>query len=104
MVILPALQHELDSDRQACNLAWSEALNVAWREVGGRPTPVRGDGPSRGKVQRQSDTVPWAGLQRAGAYLTIEIQNNSPATPAEQQLLLFDTVIWRSIAYLLGDR
>ena len=25
------------------------------------------------------------------------------ATPAEQQLLLFDTTVWLSIAYLLGE-
>ena len=106
MVLLPALQDALGEEQQATNLGLAEALGAAWRQTGGRPTSARGGRRELSRFQRQAAVagVPWEALQRAGAFITVEIQNNSPRTPAERQLLLMDTAIWRSIAYMLGER
>ncbi len=39
----------------------------------------------------QSPVIAWADLEREAALLALEVQNNSPKTPHEMQLLLMDT-------------
>jgi len=103
MVMLPALQGELPPDLQQRNQALAEAIMGAWRGVGGRPTPVRPPGGGGGwRLHAQAQSVPWANLMRAGAMLTLEIHNNNPQTPAEQQLLLYDAAIWAAVGALLA--
>jgi len=107
MAMLPGIQAELPEPLQRADTSWAEALNTAWRRAGGSPTPIdRGiaDRPPAGAgLHRRGMGGVWHELQTAGPYLVAEIQNNSPLTPAEDQLLLMDTAIWASVAHLLGD-
>jgi hypothetical protein len=103
MIILPERQPELSEERQAYNLQWAQELIEGWAEVGGRPIPLR-EGRGRGsRVHRQSPVIAWDDLQQAAPMLTVEIQNNSPQTPHERQLLLMEVALWRSVERLLGD-
>lgn len=101
--MLPALQAELPLEQQETNRQWAQELMDTWTRVGGTPAPLRGGGLPGGVVHRQSPVIPWDDLQRRSPMLTIEIQNNSPITPHEKQLLLMETAIWRSIARLVGS-
>jgi hypothetical protein len=102
--MLPALQAELPPEQQAYNLQWAQSLTDAWTRVdGGRPAPVRGGGLPGGAIHRQSPVAPWSDLQRQSPMLTIEIQNNSPHTLHELQLLLMETAISHSIERLMGS-
>ena len=107
MAMLPGIQAELPEPLQRADTSWAEALNTAWRRAGGSPTPIdRGiaDRPPAGAgLHRRGMGGVWHELQAAGPYLVAEIQNNSPLTPAEDQLLLMDTAIWASVAHLLDD-
>jgi hypothetical protein len=105
--ILPDLQSELPEERQAYNRQWAETLHAAWAGVGGTPRPELRGGLFRGwtdqlQLHRRMKSGFFHELQRAAALLTLEIRNNHPATPAEQQLLLMDTAIWRSVEFLLA--
>ena len=102
--ILPALQDELSKEHQEYNLQWARELAEAWASVGGKPLPLREPGGRKSALHRQSPVVPWADLQRRCPTLTVEIQNNSPNTPHEKQLLLMDTAIWRSVERLMRCR
>jgi hypothetical protein len=101
MVILPALQSELPRPLQEHNWTLAEAILANWRGVGGHPTPLELREARPEPLHAQSQVAPWAELVRSAPMLTIEIQNNSPQTPAEQQLLLMDTAIWTTIALTL---
>ena len=104
MVILPGLQDDLLESRQVRNSELAETMMETWRQVGGRPTPMRAGRRDPSRFQRQAQVIPWEALQRGGAFLTVEIQNNCPRTLAEQQLLLMETAMVRSIAFMLGER
>ncbi len=105
--ILPEVQATLPEEQQMYNRQWAEALNEAWAGVGGKlRTDLR-----EGMFNSWSDRLQlhprlksglFDELQRAAPLLTLEIRNNHPDTPAEQQLLLMDTAIWRSVEYLLA--
>ncbi len=98
--ILPHQQDELPKELQERNVEWAQQLVDAWKAVGGNPIPAHGRGGSR-QVHRQSPYVAWADLERSSSLLTIEIQNNSPKTPHEMQLLLVDAAIWCSVERLM---
>ena len=99
--ILPHLQDELPKELQERNQQWAQELLDAWKAVRGNPIPAHGGGRQR-RVHRQSPVVAWADLERSCPVMTIEIQNNSPKTPHEKQLLLVDAAIWCSVERLLG--
>jgi hypothetical protein len=100
--MLPALQAELPPAQQDTNEAWAQELMEAWARVGGKPSPLRRGGFPESLIHRQTPVVPWSDLQRCSPMLTIEIQNNSPQTPHEQQLMLMETAIWRSVERLVN--
>jgi hypothetical protein len=100
--MLPELLPELPAPHQADTRALAEAILEGWRSVGGRPRPLEERTARRFRLQAQSSRMPWAELMRAGAFLTLEIMNNNPATPAEQQLLLADAAIWTSLEWVLA--
>ena len=100
--MLPALQAELPEERQAYNRQWARELHEAWARVGGKPAPIREGGQRGSAIQQQSPVIPWRALQERAPILTIEVQNNSPHTPHERQLLLMDTAIWRSVERLMS--
>ncbi len=100
--MLPTRQTDLSPARQAYNREWAQELTDAWRRVGGRPSPVRNGGLPGDGVHRQSPVIPWDDLQQRSPMLTIEIQNNSPQTLHEMQLLLMETAISRSIERLMS--
>ena len=107
--ILPEIQSTLSEARQAYNRQWAEALTEAWAGVGGRPRTALRDGlfndwSDQLQLHRRMKPGLLAELQQAAPFLTLEIRNNHPQTPAEQQLLLMDTAIWRSVELLLAHR
>ena len=101
--MLPTCQAELPPEQQAYNREWAQELTDAWTRVGGRPAPVRSGGLPGDGIHSQSPVVPWDDLQRRSPMLTIEIQNNSPQTLHERQLLLMETAICRSIERLMSN-
>lgn len=107
MLILPMLQDELAQERQAYNLQWAERIHTGWRAVGGVPTPLQSWPGNRSELHPRSarDRASIkAELERQSPLLSVEIQNNSPNTPHEKQLLLMDVAIWRSVEFLLTAR
>ncbi len=105
--ILPEIQATLPGARQSYNRQWAEALNEAWAGVGGQPRRELRQGllntwSDRLQLHPRMKSSLFEELQRAVPLLTLEIRNNHPETPAEQQLLLMDTAIWRSVEYLLN--
>jgi hypothetical protein len=101
--MLPTLQAELPSPQQEYNLQWAQELMEVWTRVGGKTAPLREGALPGGAIHRQSPVIPWSDLQRRAPMLTIEVQNNSPNTPHEMQLLLMESAIWRSVERLLGS-
>lgn len=104
--VLPGVQDELPEDLQETNRRWAEALHETWSTVGGRPLPSFQTGfaylDRENSLHSQLVKSPLRErLTRENAFMTLEIQNNNPATPADQQLLLVDSAIWRSVEYLL---
>lgn len=105
--ILPDLQPQLSPERQAYNRQWAELLNEAWSRVGGRPrtelrTGLFRSATDRLQLHQRMRSGFFEELQREAALLTLEVRNNHPETSAEQQLLLMDTALWRSVEYLLN--
>jgi hypothetical protein len=89
MINLPVLQAELPEQLQAANVAWGRAIIEAWQGLGATPVPE-----PRG-FPYQSDTKTtawfrdcWGDAQHRAPELIVEVQNNSPRTPPEQQLAL----------------
>jgi hypothetical protein len=104
MIIVPELLAELAAPRQAETRALAGAILEAWRGVGGHPRPLEERAARRLRLHAQSSRIAWEELMRAGAFLTIEIMNNSPTVPAEQQLLLADAALWSSLEWALAQR
>ena len=103
--ILPDIQEELPKIRQEYNEQWACRLVEAWQGVGGLPRQdLRisfSDWVDRLESHKRMKSSLIHELQAESALLTLEIRNNTPETPAEQQLLLMDVAIWRSVEYLL---
>ena len=104
MLITPDALPRMPDARQQELLAWAEKVLAGWRMVGGRPSPL--DDPLRPRDEEGLHRRQFGGLraelQRESLYLVAEVQNNSPSTPAEEQLLLVDAAIWSSVEHLLG--
>lgn len=84
--------------------AWAHKVEAGWRAVGGQPIPLsltEGEAGEKGLHRRQFGEL-RSELERDSLRLLVEVQNNSPRTPAEEQLLLMDAAIWSSVEFLLG--
>jgi len=106
MLITPESLGQMPAAKQQELLAWAGKVLDAWRTVGGTPVPLddpHGLRAEEGLHRRQFGDL-RAELQRNSLYLVSEVQNNSPQTPAEEQLLLADAAIWSSVQYLLARR
>lgn len=101
--MLPKCQAELSHAQQEYNRQWGQELMAAWTRVGGKPASLRDDGLPGSSIHQQSPVIAWDDLQRRSPMLTIEVQNNSPQTPHEMQLLLMETAIWRSVERLMSS-
>lgn len=102
MINLPVLQPELPPHLQEANLSWGRAIIQRWQELGANPVPE----PRGFPYVRDTETVRWfrncwEDSQRRAPELVVEIQNNSPRTPTEQQLLLASHAIRITVDQLL---
>lgn len=102
MINLPVLQVELPEQIQAANVAWGQAIIDAWQRMGATPVPA-----PRG-FPYQSDTKTtawfrdcWGEAQHRAPELIVEVQNNSPRTPPEQQLALQQAAMRVTIEQML---
>jgi len=96
MMILPFMQNDLPEPIQAANRRAAEAIIEAWRQMGARPIPEAkplGYGEDQLRYFRQcySDIFPQV------PHVTVEVQNNSPKTPATVQQQLIETSIRAAI-------
>lgn len=106
MINLPVLFPELPAKIQEENVAWARALIARWHELGeatARPVPE----PRSFPYYDDEQTVGWfracwGEAEQRAPELIVEIQNNSPRTPPEQQLLLMEATIWQTIDLILS--
>jgi hypothetical protein len=103
MINLPVLQPELPPEIQAANLAWGRAVIDNWRSLGANPMPE----PRGFPYVRDTETVQWfrncwEESQRRAPEIVVEVQNNNPRTPPEQQLALELTAIQVTVEQLLA--
>jgi hypothetical protein len=103
MVNLPVLQPELPAPIQAANETWARAVIARWQQIGATPVPA----PRSFPYYADTETVRWfrecwGEAQRRAPELVIEVQNNSPRTPPEQQLALELAAIYVTIEELLA--
>jgi hypothetical protein len=102
MINLPVLQPELPAAIQEANLAWGRAVIDRWRSGGANPMPE----PRSFPYYRDTQTVRWfrdcwEEAQRRAPELVVEVQNNNPRTPPEQQLALELAAITVTVEQLL---
>ena len=101
MMILPFMQNDLPEPIQAANRRAAAAILQAWREMGARPIPEAkplGYREDQLRYFRQcySDIFPKV------PFVTVEVQNNSPKTPAVVQQQLIETSIRAAIGCVLN--
>jgi hypothetical protein len=104
---LPVRYPELPPALQTRNRTWAEALIRAWTELGpevAAPLPE----PRGFSYPRDPQTVAWftncwGEAQGRMADVIVEVQNNSPRTPPEHQLLLESAALWCSIEGAAAD-
>jgi len=102
MVVLPFMQKELPEKIQDANRLAAEAIGRAWQAAGARPTPEArplGYGEDQIRYFRKC----WGDIYRTVPHVTVEIQNNSLATPPAEQMRLMDLAIRASIDFALRD-
>src|SRR5437762_936366 len=102
MINLPVLQPELPPEIQAANVAWGQAVIARWRTLGATPMAE----PRGFPYVRDTETVRWfrncwEASQRKAPEVVVEVQNNHPRTPPEQQLALELAAIYVTIEQLL---
>jgi hypothetical protein len=102
MINLPVLQAELPEHLQAANVAWGQAIIEAWQGMGAAPVPE----PRGFPYQRDAKTTTWfrdcwGEAQHRAPELIVEVQNNSPRTPPEQQLALQQAAMRVTIEQML---
>lgn len=103
MINLPVLQPELPPAVQAGNQAWGEAVIARWQAMGAAPIPA----PRSFPYYQDTQTVQWfrecwGESQHQAPELVVEVQNNNPRTPPEQQLALESAAIQVTIERLLA--
>lgn len=101
MIILPFMQNDLPEPIQTANRRAAKAILQAWREMGARPIPEAkplGYGEDQLRYFRQcyGDIFPKV------PYVTVEVQNNSPKTPAVAQQQLIEASIRAAIRCVLN--
>lgn len=100
MINLPVLLPELSPPLQEANLLWARQIIAAWEALDAvaravpapRSFPYYGDDQTTGWFR-----ACWGESEQRIPQLTVEVQNNNPATPPGQQLLLMETAIWNTI-------
>lgn len=102
MINLPVLQPELPAPIQAANVAWGQAVIDRWAAMGANPMPA----PRGFPYVRDTETVRWfrdcwEASQRKAPEIVVEVQNNNPRTPPEQQLALELAAIQTTIEQML---
>jgi hypothetical protein len=102
MINLPVLQPELPPEIQEANVAWGQAVIDRWRALGANPVPA----PRGFPYVRDTETVRWfrncwEESQRRAPEIVVEVQNNNPRTPPEQQRALELAAIQVTIEQLL---
>jgi hypothetical protein len=102
MINLPVLQAELPEQLQAANVAWGRAIIEAWRGMGAMPVPE----PRGFPYQADTKTMAWfrdcwGDAQHRAPELIVEVQNNSPRTPPEQQMALQQAAMRVTIEQML---
>ena len=104
MINLPVLQPALPPALQAANENWGRAVIARWRTLGANPVPE----PRGFPYGRDPQTVRWFRAcweesQRRAPELVVEVQNNNPRTPPEQQLALALAAIQVTVEQLLEE-
>ena len=100
MIILPFMQNDLPEPIQAANRRAAEAILRAWRQIDARPVPEAkplGYGEDQLRYFRQC----YADILPKVPHVTVEVQNNSPKTPATRQQQLIETSIRAAIRCVL---
>jgi hypothetical protein len=93
----------MDAAKQHRLQAWARKIEAAWRAVGGTPIPLEEEArEEEAGLQRRQFGPLLEELERDSLRHLVEIRNNSPCTPAEDQLLLADAAIWSSVEFLLA--
>ena len=103
MINLPVLQPEVPPDIQEANVSWGQTVIDRWRAIGAHPLPA----PRGFPYVRDSETVQWfrhcwEESQRRAPEIVVEVQNNHPRTPPEQQLALELAAIQVTVEELLA--
>lgn len=102
MINLPALQAELPAQIQAANTSWGQAIIQRWQSLGATPVAEPRSFPYRADTQTiRWFRACWGEAQHRAPELVVEVQNNSPRTPPEQQLALQQAAIKVTIERLL---
>jgi len=102
MINLPVLQAELPEQIQAENVAWGQAIIQRWQRLGAAAMPE----PRSFPYQADTESIRWfrecwGHAQHRAPELVVEVQNNSPRTPPEQQLALEQAAVKVTIERLL---
>jgi len=92
MVILPILQPELPEAIRATNQAWGEEIVAAWAASGASPLPEVAPLNYTG-VQAEYFRRSWRDIVHTTSKITVEIQNNNPRTPPQEQVRLMDVAM-----------
>jgi hypothetical protein len=104
MINLPVLQPELPPQIQQANVAWGQAVIDRWRAIGANPVPApRGFPYVRDTETGQWFRNCWEESERRAPEIVVEVQNNSPRTPPEQQLALELAAIHVTVEQLLAS-
>ena len=103
MINLPVLQPELPPVIQETNVAWGQAVIERWRALGAEPVAA----PRGFPYVRDTETVRWfkscwGDAQQRTPEIVVEVQNNNPRTPPEQQLALELAAIQVTVEQLLA--
>lgn len=102
MIILPTTQPTLSEDLQQRNVRWAMDIIREWEKAGAKPIP-EAKPLSYGEPDRSWFIACWGWLQKQTPCVTVEVQNNSPNTPPEKQLLFMDVAIRESVERMLRD-
>jgi uncharacterized glyoxalase superfamily metalloenzyme YdcJ len=100
MVLLPLSFPELPSEMQTLISGWAQDVIACWNARPAvaralpmpRPFPYPNDEETTGWFR-----ATWGEIERRMPRLTVEIQNNCPQTPPEDQRELMEVAIWKTL-------